>query len=541
MGADRGPSAGGPLESTGVPSILVSHPHVASVSARLAEQLAAQGKLADYFTGLAFAGESRLGQVAMALASRRPVLRNRILANLPARGLHSQPAVEMGARFAARVWAGADARFSVYDAVFVAHDAATAWARWPRGTTSVYAYEDGALRTFRRAADQDMTRIWDLPTPHHQTTQEIFRDEARRWPNAALGPPHQEPVWKQRRKESELALASKVCAASAFTKSSLARDRNAASNRGGSLRFSDRGVRAASPPTFRPLSGSQRGQSGPTQGDTVPARSLEARRDPGRRADDRRPASTGEAVPPLPDLWYNRCAMPIIESIPNVSEGRRRGGRRTPGRAVPRALPGCACSTTRPTPRTTDRSSRWPARLAPLEAATWRWSNAAVAADRPAPAAGRASADRRGRRRAVRADRGRDDGGVRGARHGRREQPSRSASACRPTSTRRRRARPVAAEPRGHPPRRIRRAGRTRWPSPAWAPDFGPPTPHPSAGASVDRRAACRSSLTTSTCRPTGSTSRRKIAAAVRHSSGGLRYVKAMGIALADAASCRCR
>ena len=206
-----------------MPSILVSHPHVASVSARLAEQLAAQGKLAGYFTGLAFAGESRLGQVATALASRRPVLRNRILANLPARGLHSQPAVEMGARFAGRVWAGAGARFSVYDAVFVAHDAATAWARWPRGTTSVYAYEDGALRTFRRAAGQDMTRIWDLPTPHHQTTQEIFRDEARRWPNAALGPPHQEPVWKQRRKESELALASKVCVASAFTKSSLAR------------------------------------------------------------------------------------------------------------------------------------------------------------------------------------------------------------------------------------------------------------------------------------------------------------------------------
>ena len=203
-------------------SILVSHPHVASVSARLAGRLAAEGKLAGYYTGLAFAGRSLSGRAATLLAARRPVLRNRIVADLRAGALHARPMVELGARFAARLRVGARTLFSSYDAVFVAHDAATAWAHWPRGTTSVYAYEDAALRTFQRAERENIERIWDLPTPHHRTTQEIFRDESRRWPDAALGPPHQEPTWKQRRKDAELALASKICVASAFTKRSLA-------------------------------------------------------------------------------------------------------------------------------------------------------------------------------------------------------------------------------------------------------------------------------------------------------------------------------
>ena len=45
---------------------------------------------------------------------------------------------------------------------------------------------------------------------------------------------------------------------------------------------------------------------------------------------------------------------------------------------------------------------------------------------------------------------------------------------------------------------------------------------------------ACRSSPTTSTSRPIALDVAKKIAAAVRHSSGGLRFVKAMGVLLDD-------
>ena len=68
---------------------------------------------------------------------------------------------------------------------------------------------------------------------------------------------------------------------------------------------------------------------------------------------------------------------------------------------------------------------------------------------------------------------------------------------------------------------------------PEWAPDFGPATPHPTAGASVvgARVALIAYNINLATNRLDVA---KKIATAIRQSSGGLRYVKAMGIDLAD-------
>jgi glutamate formiminotransferase len=69
--------------------------------------------------------------------------------------------------------------------------------------------------------------------------------------------------------------------------------------------------------------------------------------------------------------------------------------------------------------------------------------------------------------------------------------------------------------------------------SAGWAPDFGPATPHESAGASVigARMPLIAYNINLNTDRLDVA---KKIAAAIRHSSGGLRYVKAMGIRLDD-------
>ena len=66
-----------------------------------------------------------------------------------------------------------------------------------------------------------------------------------------------------------------------------------------------------------------------------------------------------------------------------------------------------------------------------------------------------------------------------------------------------------------------------------WAPDYGPAAPHPSAGASVigARMPLIAYNINLDTDRIEVA---RKIAAAVRFSSGGFRYVKAMGVMLAD-------
>jgi glutamate formiminotransferase len=69
--------------------------------------------------------------------------------------------------------------------------------------------------------------------------------------------------------------------------------------------------------------------------------------------------------------------------------------------------------------------------------------------------------------------------------------------------------------------------------TPGWAPDYGPPAPHPTAGAAVigARMPLIAYNINLATNRLDVA---KKIAAAVRMSSGGLRYVKAMGIPLED-------
>jgi glutamate formiminotransferase len=69
----------------------------------------------------------------------------------------------------------------------------------------------------------------------------------------------------------------------------------------------------------------------------------------------------------------------------------------------------------------------------------------------------------------------------------------------------------------------------TKMASPGWAPDFGPTAPHPSAGASVvgARMPLIAYNINLNTDRLDVA---KKVAAAIRHSSGGLRYVKAMAV-----------
>ncbi len=130
-------------------AVVVSHPHVGAVSVGLADALSREGKLAGYYTGVAFTVDRWPGKLAARLAARTPTLRNRLLSNLPAERLHASRVLETGARLALTVLGR---QRHVYNALFSMHDLTVSMARWPRETTAVYAYEDGALRTFETAA-----------------------------------------------------------------------------------------------------------------------------------------------------------------------------------------------------------------------------------------------------------------------------------------------------------------------------------------------------------------------------------------------------
>jgi len=203
--------------------VLVSHPHATPVAKSVAAAFARAGRLAAFATGVAFESSAWSGRLAAALSGRWPTLRNRMVDPLPAGELRTAPFIELGARAAATVLTGLGAALRSYDALFVAHDARLAISRWPSATAAIYAYEDAALLTFRRAERAGIARIWDLPTRHHLATKELWRQEMERWPNAIDTPPHREPDWKNRRKDAELALATTVSVASSYVKSTLER------------------------------------------------------------------------------------------------------------------------------------------------------------------------------------------------------------------------------------------------------------------------------------------------------------------------------
>ena len=204
-------------------AVLVSHPHVAAFSVGLARSLAAENKLAAYYTGIAVVENTPAGRAAGWLAARKPVLNNRILQGIPSKRLRGLSAVEALTRMAGRALKGRTPSVSPYDLLFDGHDLAVSLAPWPTETGSIYAYEDGSLLTFRKAARLGLERVWDLPLPHYRTIEKVLDEEARRWPDAPIGPLHREPDWKQRRKDAELGLATKVSVASAFTRQSLDR------------------------------------------------------------------------------------------------------------------------------------------------------------------------------------------------------------------------------------------------------------------------------------------------------------------------------
>lgn len=113
--------------------------------------------------------------------------------------------------------------FSI-DAVFRELDKKVA-KRLPKvdGLRAVYAYEDGALESFRAACDLNLQRIYDLPIGYWQAGQRIFAEEAKRqpeWASTLTGT--LDSANKLARKDDELRLATRVIVASTFTKRTLA-------------------------------------------------------------------------------------------------------------------------------------------------------------------------------------------------------------------------------------------------------------------------------------------------------------------------------
>ena len=88
---------------------------------------------------------------------------------------------------------------------------------------AVYAYEDGALESFRVAHDRGLKRIYDLPIGYWRVGQRIFAEEKEfepEWAPTLTGT--LDSAEKLVRKDDELRLANRVVVASSFSKQTLA-------------------------------------------------------------------------------------------------------------------------------------------------------------------------------------------------------------------------------------------------------------------------------------------------------------------------------
>jgi len=90
------------------------------------------------------------------------------------------------------------------------------------GVDSIYAYEDGALFSFREAKKIGIDCFYDLPIGYWRSSQKLLSNERERWPEwMATLPGFKDSEEKLKRKDEELILADRIFVASSFTANTL--------------------------------------------------------------------------------------------------------------------------------------------------------------------------------------------------------------------------------------------------------------------------------------------------------------------------------
>mgnify|MGYP006175390057 CR=1 FL=1 len=109
--------------------------------------------------------------------------------------------------------------FSV-DQVYRQHDIFT--SKHLDNQDAVYAYEDGALETFRKAKQLGIKTIYDLPIGYWRAGHEVYRHEREQYPEwASTLPGLLDSNEKLALKDEEIRLADVIVVASSFTKDTL--------------------------------------------------------------------------------------------------------------------------------------------------------------------------------------------------------------------------------------------------------------------------------------------------------------------------------
>jgi alpha-maltose-1-phosphate synthase len=205
--------------------VILSHPTGNANVREAARAFSENGMLAEMWTSICWDRTSRINSllprsVAAQLARRTFAYPTRKL-------IHTFPWPEIGRMMAARLGFSAllhheSGPFCV-DAIYHGLDERVA-ARLPgsNGVDAVYAYEDGALSTFRSARQLGIKTIYELPIGYWRVWRELMSEEAELQPEWAMTlPGNLDSRGKLERKDEELSLASHVVVPSEFVRRTL--------------------------------------------------------------------------------------------------------------------------------------------------------------------------------------------------------------------------------------------------------------------------------------------------------------------------------
>lgn len=207
--------------------ILVSHP-TGNANVRAAiEAFSKYDILAEFNTTIAISPDTRWlrfipGSIKSELLRRSYNIDSRLIQRNPFREMGRLGLPKLGLKQPTRHEFG---KFSV-DAVYQSLDNAVAnkllKLNGSERPGAVYAYEDGALASFKQAQKLDIARIYDLPKGYWRAERDLLGIERTKRPEWAITlAGFKDSDEKLKRKDSEIEYAEHIIVASSFTKSTL--------------------------------------------------------------------------------------------------------------------------------------------------------------------------------------------------------------------------------------------------------------------------------------------------------------------------------
>lgn len=203
-----------------ISKILLSHPTGNPNVRGALKALACAGMLDEFWTCVSGASPVRYIPRSIATSFER-----RSFLYPDARSIHTRPWREIARQVAMRLQCNfltaPDDRPLSHESVAAAFDRQVAKRVAARPPGAVYAYDVGALHSFRAAKQACVKRIYDLQTAHWRFVLQTFQEEASLLPELAPLLRTTELKEKQHRQDEELAMADLIIVPSRFVARSL--------------------------------------------------------------------------------------------------------------------------------------------------------------------------------------------------------------------------------------------------------------------------------------------------------------------------------